>query len=60
MARRKSWEILKKDEAELLRIKILHADEDGFLCINVEDIPNGLSIEDFIDNIIDKGIVIQR
>ena len=30
MAKRKSWEIVRKEEAELLRIRILHADDDVF------------------------------
>lgn len=49
------WKINKdrEEEAARLNVQIL----DGVLTVNIDDVPNGMHVDDFVDYLINKGIV---
>lgn len=60
MARKYKWQIIKKDEAELLGISIAYPDEAGLLVVDMRSIPSGMCLEEFVDYIQDNGIVLKE
>lgn len=53
------WKIMDADRAKEQRIELVKVDDDNILLsINLRYIPKGMTILDFIENIIQTGIVI--
>ena len=53
------WRILDYDKAKEMKLQVLNLNEDiALLQINLDDIPRGVSIDDWITTIINEGIAI--
>ena len=53
------WKIMDADRAKEQRIELVKVDDDNILLsINLRYIPKGMTILDFIENIVNTGIVI--
>ena len=53
------WKIMDADRAKEYRLELIKIDDDNvLLSINLRYIPIGMTITDFIENIIQTGIVI--
>lgn len=53
------WRILDYDKAKEMKLQVLNLNEDiALLQIDVNDIPRGVSIVDWITTVINEGIVI--
>ena len=55
----KKWQILNEEEANKHHLRLINIDEDNvLLTIDLRNIPNGVTVLDFIDMIQQTGIVI--
>lgn len=52
------WEIVDKESTNKFGLKIIPADGDQYLVVNVENIPKGMSIYDFLEFIQETGVVV--
>lgn len=52
------WEIVDKKSANKFGLKITPADDEQYLVVNVENIPKGMSICDFLEFIQETGVVV--
>ena len=58
-----TWSISDKEKAKFYKVGILRLrskSPKGILQINAEDIPHGFSVLDFIEFLVDNGIVIRH
>lgn len=52
------WSISRnhKDEAKKLNLKVV----GGILVVDLDSIPSGINVDEFLDNLIKKGVLLKR
>jgi len=53
------WKVIKGEKAEELGIKEVSADNEGFIEININKMPKGLSVENVIGFAEKMGIILK-